>query len=485
MDTINALDSLSSTQCCVIVFDDFDSDTADQYEFYGLNATDHGTVAGGVMTLPRGCRARHKGCIGKLKSVNLYLSSGVDHDRTVNAFFWCNDRLSEGYMIRVRSNIGAGGDLSRKACLLELCKADGQVIKSAAGGALNPLHVEAWADPDSGNAYITINNSFSWKIDKTAALSEDGYCGFGNDDSSNEDIEVGAYYVTVVGTTDYGQGCIGDCPHLTPSNGCTHTATCNGGSLEQDYYPTLSSLGKCYESATDYTDDGDGWAPQRSYPCGCPKMDRWRTENTSATLSITGGGGVDACGDQPFRFCDGFAFGSDYDATTIRRFVRIDHCENTIRFRINMHKSTTASIVAGISLIPYCGTNYSDGLSAAWPATVAAPPLVCSSDENDEIENEVHNVPVGIYIIEFNASPFDTSFAGSPFSITLTVVGVESYERNCGEAQELREERNDLRDERAELEATNVDGVNDDAISAIDGAINDITDQIITLGGSN
>lgn len=426
----NYLNNLYNATCCTLVSDDFSEDTVDQYSFRGLNPADELTVADGKLTIPNGGRLRRNNCIDRVKGIRITVSTvTLDRDHSLSIFFWCNSDLTAGYQIRIHDNTGAG-EASRKGCLVELCNASGSVLKSRYEGANESINiVEAWADVDSGDAFITVNDSFSWKITYTAAITEDGYFGIGTQSDRN-DLEVESYTAVLVGSTDETMGCIGECSHVTPINDCTHTAACNGGTLDEDYYGTQGSVGLCWDTHTDYTDAGDDWAPQSVYPCGgCPSMDRWTTTASSATITITGGGGVDACGDQPFRFCS--IGGGDFDAQALRKFVRVTACSNTITLKIEMSKSSTASITAAISLYPYCGTGFSDSLSASWAETASAPPLDCDSSESDEVEKTIQNIPVGIYVIVVGASPESTAFAGSPFSVTLTVTGVEDYERNC------------------------------------------------------
>lgn len=480
----NYLNNLYNATCCTLVSDDFSEDTVDQYSFWGLNPTDELSVAGGKLTVPNGGRLRRNNCIDRVKGIRISVSTAtIDRDHSLSIFFWCNSDLTAGYQVRIHNNTGAG-EASRKGCLVELCNASGSVLKSRYDGANSSINiVEAWADADSGDAFITINDSFSWKITYLSAVAEDGYFGIGTQ-SDRDDLEVESYTAVLVGSTGETMGCIGECSHVTPINDCTHTAPCNGGTLDEDYFSALSSVGDCWDTFTDYTADGDGWSPQSVYPCnGCPSMDRWTTAQTSATITITGGGGSDACGDQPFRFCS--IGGGDFDAQVLRRFVNVSACSNTIKLKISMTKSSTASITASINLYPVCGTALGDSLSASWPQTATAPPLDCDSSESDEVEKEIQNIPVGIYAIVVGASPLSTAFAGSPFSVTLSVEGVGRYERNCTEAQSKRAERDDKRDELDELIATNVGGVNDAAIATLQGEIDDLTADILGLGGTN
>ena len=426
----NYLNNLYNATCCTLVSDDFSEDTVDQHSFWGLNPTDELSVADGKLTIPNGGRLRRNNCIDRVKGIRISVSTAtLDRNHSLSIFFWCNIDLTAGYQVRIHDNTGAG-EASRKGCLVELCNASGSVLKSRYDGGNTSINiVEALADADSGDAFITINDSFSWKITYTSAITEDGYFGIGTP-SDKDDLEVESYTAVLVGSTDETMGCIGECSHVEPINDCTHTAACNGGTLDQDYYGTQGSVGLCWDTHTDYTDSGDDWAPQSVYPCsGCPSMDRWTTTASSATITITGGGGVDACGDQPFRFCS--IGGGDFDAQALRKFVRVTSCSNTITLKIEMSKSSTASITAAISLYPYCGTGLSDSLSASWPETASTPPLDCDSSESDEVEKTIQNVPVGIYVIVVGASPASTAFAGSPFSVTLTVTGVEDYDRNC------------------------------------------------------
>jgi hypothetical protein len=295
------------------------------------------------------------------------------------------------------------------------------VLKSRyAGGGATPLVVEAWADQDSGDAFITVNEAFSWKITYAAATAEDGYFGFGADDAGDE-LDVSSYAAAVVGSVDVEQGCIAGCSVTTPINACTHTESCNGGTLDEDFYDTSTTGSAYWITATDRTLN-PGWAHSVINDCLVPLTDRWSTTDLSATVAITGGGGVEACGDQPWRACDSVA---------VRRFVRVSSCANEITLTIEMSKSTTSSIVTSIQLVPVCGTNFSDSLSASWEETASAPPLNCTASETDTATKTILNVPVGIYAVVFSASPEDSSFWGSPFSVAMSIDGVEVYEINC------------------------------------------------------
>lgn len=421
MVTINSLDTLNGAACCTVVDDSFSTDTAELYQFWGINPDDAGTVAAGVMTLPTLCRARRLGCVDRLYGVRITISAAIDFNRGLCAFFWCNADLTAGYMIRVRSNSGAGGESSRRGCLVELCLANGSVIKSRyAGGGAAPLVVESRADQDSGDAWITVNNSFSWKLTYAEAIAEAGYYGFGADNSGDE-LDVSSYAVAVVGSTDITQGCIVGCSTTEPINACTHTEPCNGGTLDEDFYDTSTTWSPYWITATDHTLN-PGWAHFLLNECLSPLTDRWSTTDLSATVAITGGGGVEACGEQPWRACDSVA---------VRRFVRVTSCTNEITLTIDMSKSPTASIVASVQLVPMCGTDFTDSLSAAWEETASAPPLNCTTSESDTATKVINNIPVGIYAIVLSASPENSSFWGSPFNVELSVAGVEVYELNC------------------------------------------------------
>jgi len=417
----NYLNNLYNATCCTLISDDFSEDTADQYSFWGLDGADELTVADGKLTIPRGGRLRRNNCIDRVKGIRITVSTAtLDRDHSLSVFFWCNSDLTAGYQIRIHNNTGAG-EASRKGCLVELCNASGTVLKSRFLGANSSTNtVEAWADVDSGDAFITVNNSFSWKITYAAATAEDGYFGIGTQ-SDRDDLEVESYTAELVGSTDETMGCIGECSHTTPINACTHTEACNGGTLDEDFYNTSTTGSPYWITATDRTSN-PGWAHFLLNECLVPLTDRWSISGLTATVAITGGGGSEACGDQPWRECDSVA---------VRRFVRVTSCSNEITLTIDMAKAPTSSIVTSIQLVPVCGTNFSDSLSASWEETAAAPPLNCTASESDTATKTILNIPVGIYAVVFSASPEDSSFWGSPFSVDFEISGVSDYEFNC------------------------------------------------------
>jgi len=419
----NYLNNLYNATCCTLVSDDFSEDTVDQYSFWGLNPSDELTVAGGKLFVPSGGRLRRNNCIDRVKGIRITVSTAnLDSEHSLSIFFWCSNDLSAGYEIRIHSNTGAGGEASRRGCLVELCTAGGSPIKSRFSGANSSTNiVEAWADAEGDAAYITVNNSFSWKIGYASAVSEDGYFGIGKPGGSGE-LEVESYTAVLVGSTDETMGCIGECSHVTPINDCTHTAACNGGTLDENYWTT-----------SDITPNVGGWFVSDGATVPGPITESpsslWSASGVSMTMSkpVTS-----SCGGDTIRWTDpGYA----------ERFVTVSSCTNTVTIKINMTKNANLSLYATMSLTPVCGGGgFTASLAETWGAAGEWELGDCVSDESDEVELTHSNVPVGIYKVTCGVADSVAGMeeVGAITShpsclVEFTVEGANEYTKLCEE----------------------------------------------------
>lgn len=424
----NYLNNLYNATCCTLVSDDFSDDTVDQYSFWGLDGADELTVADGKLTIPNGGRLRRNNCIDRVKGIRITVSTApLDRDHSLSIFFWCSSDLTSGYQIRIHSNAGIGGDVERKGCLVELCNAGGSVLKSRFEGANSSINiVEAWADQESGDAFITVNNSFSWKITYFSALAEDGYFGIGTP-GDKDDLEVESYTAVLVGSTDETMGCIGECSHVTPVNACTHTEPCNGGTLDEDFY-TSSDI---TPNVAGWLVSADDWGPGPGVDNPSPL---WSPDGLNITMAIPENGN---CAAGAYRF-----YRNVGDA---RRLVRVTSCANEVTLSISIAKSVYRPLAASITLAPICGTDYSDSLSESWSGTlnpgdpIPCDESKCDSDDTDTVSKTIYNLPVGIYLLLCETIPTNVlnlceSDAGGGLAgvtVEFTVSGVEEYQKLC------------------------------------------------------